>query len=212
MKVSRFLFFGLVMVLAILYSCEKEPEQLRDDIYYHEYDTPILMSSFDSVVGPADCHKYYPEESENEEYIDINNDGTNDLRVWYRTSSSFVDAYANCNPFDVYVLIYGLGNPSEITFEIAREGGFIGPLKTFEKKNIIDAQNDYGPNGVFYKISDSDDTYTFVGQRFLGIKMIEGDNVYFGYVEVEMIGYNMYLNSFALNRTVFNSIIAGQKN
>ena len=76
--------------------------------------------------------------------------------------------------FDVYVLIYGLGNPSEITFEIAREGGFIGPLKTFEKKNIIDAQNDYGPNGVFYKISDSDDTYTFVGQRFLGIKMIEG--------------------------------------
>jgi len=198
-----FTLFSLLLLLLI--SCD-EDNYAEDIILFTELQPPLTVTSVDTVVyllGPG----YYapsPEDSTATISLDINNDGIDDFSVSCTTMFYWVSASGGSANYNFWISISGISDENQVS----KTDHF---AKFYSADDVIDNSENWNQEALLMMSGGYVPYYSnFEGNRYLGLKIKQGQNDYYSWLQINKTGYLITVMSHATNQTAHNSIRAGQ--
>jgi len=198
--IISFIFIGMI-------SCKKE-NHLPDNILFTEFNPQIELTSVDSfVLHPSLCGYYpVPENSYLEYPIDFDKNDIYDLMLIMETRYEYVSASNPCSNYQYRITLEGINEKSQVTSTehenlpiFLNINDKIDNSLEWNTRTFLMMDEAYVP---FY--------YDFSGDKYIGIKLTENENSYYGWLYLNKTSFKIFLISYGLNLTANNSIKVGQ--
>jgi len=198
----------LVSLSICIFSCNKESENIPDDIMHYELNPQLELTSVDSLINhPSGCGNIpIPSDSSASLSLDINNDGTNDFSISCLSWYEFVSASGPCANYNTSITIHGTTEKNKISIQEN-----YNTIKTLNFNDIIDNSYNWHENATLM-ISSAQAPFStnFNGSVYLGLKLKQDEEEYFGWLYINKSDYLITIMSYAINQTAHNCIHAGQ--
>jgi hypothetical protein len=204
---KKILFIVSILSL-LLIGCEKKEILSQDNVLCTELQPSVEISSVHSLVWhPSGCGNVpSPSDSSASISLDINNDGTNDFTIYCSSWYHFVSASIPCGNYNTSMTITGTNSNNQIAtngnFDIAK---LYSLGEKIESSGVWKVSSTLMRSSVTYPYGTN-----FEGSKYLGLKIRQEQNDYFGWLYINKDGYVITVMSYAINLTVNNSIITGQ--
>lgn len=202
------------LVLAVLYlSCEKNP-QVDDNIYYHDLNPDVLLTSTQYYVSDplTSCQETpVPTDSVAQYFLDINNDNINDfvftVRRWtyvgsgssfFRTCLRYKNFSTSINPLNEFNMICSKpsGSREFMKGEVISNDLNWTNFGVTLFGNTIQYFHYYAPENV---------------EHYLGVKIFIDGNPYIGWILVNVTQDQLIIKEYGINLSQNLRIKAGQK-
>jgi len=137
-------------------------------------------------------------------YIDLNNDGVNDFRIWHNGSSNLYISPLNSNNY-----VLGSGSSYSFAYPYALSNGAM--ISSGQSSWFNTAYYSYGYQSMNYG-SCSYGHWCSVTDKYLGVQFTAGGNQHFGWIrlDVNASGSNWVVKDYAFQDTPNASLLAGE--
>lgn len=204
--------FTVILLSVFALSCKKDeqpPPPQPDNILHTELQTYLEVTAADTaIVHPAGCGTIpFPSDSSASLSFDVNNDGVDDYTIQCDSWYNYVSSLYPCSNYNSVIQLSGT-NTNNLVFYT----GSHPTAKRYDSTAVIN--NYYAAHQNGFLLRTGSGVYPwgcdFNGDAYLGIKMIDGNDEYFGWVHLNKTDFLITLKSYALNLTPNNPINAGQ--
>ena len=149
------------------------------------------------VNGTAGSLEYYS--------LDLNNDGTNDIKIGAKCYESWLGHHPPYEAFNIFV--DGLGD-TQVILKPCFANDTISSNSSFrDKSEIYGYVPGFGFTGSFADTFEENNTTTY-----LGLQLVVNGNIYYGWIKIKLTYNSFTISDFAYNDRIDNQIIAGQTN
>lgn len=204
-------FASIALLIFVISGCTKDvtETQLPTDSIVHTELQPFLeVTSVDTVLShPSGCGSYpLPADSAASLALDINDDGQSDFTLSCTSWYQFVSASGPCANYNTSIVLTGTSADNQIA--LSQDYNIV---KLFAFGDIISGLGEWANSSTLMLSAATTPFDTdFNGDHYIGLKMTQGQNVYYGWLSINKTDYLMTVKSYALNLTSGNDITAGQ--
>lgn len=220
----------LLFCLALgLFSCAAPeilcPNNEPNQIIFNDPEPDIYLSSIDSMHdtlllgGP--CEYPWPLVSTADTFLDMDNNGSNDFRIYVGHGPSIYQSASSpnwCNEFDQIILISGETPQNEIisiSHSFLYNGDYMNYYTTefLPLSDPIKSPEHHWKNSVFISVNyEYIYSHTPIGTYYLGVRLGSEPVAKYGWIEIEIQNaYTILIKSYALNNTWNNCMNVGEQ-